>query len=112
METGEPEEESDGDERNGRTPREPLPGGDREEGKRKGRRLSSQKQAEGDERNRKAGGKARKRSGRKEAEKKGSTGVAAVGAKLGRMKGNKQEAEYKEPGKKAWETRLEERGKP
>ena len=26
METGEPEEESDGDERNGRAPREPLPG--------------------------------------------------------------------------------------
>ena len=39
-------------------------------------------------------------------EKKGSTGEAAVGAKPGGMKGNKQNAEYKEPGKRAWETRL------
>ena len=31
---------------------------------------------------------------------------AAVGAKPGRMKGNEQKAEYEEPGKKAWETRL------
>ena len=85
--------------------------GDREEGKGKGRRLSSQKRAEADERKRKASRKARKRSGREEAEKKGSTGGTAVGAKPGRMKGNKQEAEYEEPGKKAWETRLEERGK-
>ena len=46
------------------------------------------------ERKRKAGRKARKRSGRKEAEKKGSTGGTAVGAKPGRMKGNKQKAEY------------------
>ena len=29
------------------------------------------------------------------AEKKGSTSGTAVGAKLGRMKGNKQKAEYK-----------------
>ena len=27
------------------------------------------------------------------------------------MKGNKQEAEYEEPGKKAWETRQERTGK-
>ena len=27
------------------------------------------------------------------------------------MKGNKQEAEYEEPGKKTWETRLERTGK-
>ena len=70
--------------------------GKREEGKRKSRRLSSQKQAEADERKRKAGRKARKRSGREEAEKKGSTGGTAVGAKPGRMKGNKQKAEYEE----------------
>ena len=62
--------------------------GEREEGKRKSRRLSSQKQAEADERKRKAGGKARKRSGRKKAENKGSTGGTAVGAKPGRTKGN------------------------
>ena len=36
---------------------------------------------------------------------------AAVGAKPGRMKGNEQEAEYEEPGKKAWETRLGRTGK-
>ena len=60
------------------------------------------------------------RSGRRErgkpgeeakAEKKGSTSGTAVGAKLGRMKGNKQEAEYEEPGKKARETRLGRTGK-
>ena len=85
--------------------------GEREEGKRKSGRLSSQKRAEADERKRKASRKARKRSGREEAEKKGSTGGTAVGAKPGRMKGNKQEAEYEEPGKKAWETRLGKTGK-
>ena len=85
--------------------------GKREEGKRKCRRLSSQKRAEADERKQKASRKARKRSGRKKAEKKGSTGGTAVGAKPGRMKGNEQEAEYEEPGKKAWETRRERTGK-
>ena len=45
------------------------------------------------------------------AEKKGSTGGTAVGAKPGRMKGNEQEAEYEEPGKRAWETRLGRTGK-
>ena len=74
--------------------------GNREEGKRKCRRLSSQKQAEADERKRKAGRKARKRSGREKAEKKGSTGGTAVGAKPGRMKGNKQKAKYRKPEKK------------
>ena len=68
--------------------------GDREEGKGKHGRLSSQKQAEATERERKAGGKARKRSGREEAEKKGSTGGTAVGAKPGGTKGNKQQAKY------------------
>ena len=34
-----------------------------------------------------------------------------MGAKPGRMKGNEQEAEYEEPGKKAWEIRLERTGK-
>ena len=45
------------------------------------------------------------------AEKKGSTGGTAVGAKPGRMKGNEQKTEYEEPGKKAWETRLGRTGK-
>ena len=34
-----------------------------------------------------------------------------MGAKLGRTKGNEQEAEYEEPGKKTRETRLERTGK-
>ena len=34
-----------------------------------------------------------------------------MGANQGRTKGNKQEAEYEEPGKKTWETRLERTGK-
>ena len=34
-----------------------------------------------------------------------------MGAKPGRMKGNEQKAEYEEPGKKAWETRLGRTGK-
>ena len=86
--------------------------GKREEGKGKRGRLSSQNRAEADERKQKASRKARKRSGRKEAEKKGSTGGTAVGAKPGRMKGNKQEAEYENRerwhGKPGWK----ERGKP
>ena len=48
-------------------------------------------------RKRKAGEKARKRSGREEAEKKGSTGGTAVGVKPGGTKRNEQEAEYTEP---------------
>ena len=82
--------------------------GKREEGKRKSRRLSSQKRAEADERKQKASGKPGREA---KAEKKGSTGGTAVGAKPGRMKGNEQEAEYEEPGKKAWETRLGRTGK-
>ena len=58
-----------------------------------------------DERKRKEREKARRR------EQKGSTGGTAVGAKPGGMKGNKQGAEYEEPGKKTWETRLERTGK-
>ena len=34
-----------------------------------------------------------------------------MGAKLGRTKGNKQKAEYEEPGKKTRETRSERMGK-
>ena len=34
-----------------------------------------------------------------------------MGAKPGGMKGNKQEAEYEEPGKKTWEIRSERTGK-
>ena len=103
METGRTEE--------GRSTAGTADRGKREEGKGKGRRLSSQKQAEADERKWKAGRKARERSGRKEAEKKGSTGGTAVGAKPGRMKGNEQEAEYEEPGEKIRETRSEGTGR-
>ena len=67
--------------------------GEREVGKRKNGKLSSQNQAK---RTKESGseGKARKRK------QKGSTGGTAVGAKPGRMKGNKQKAKYEEPGKK------------
>ena len=60
--------------------------GEREEGKGKSGRLSSQNLVK---RTKESGneGKARKR------EQTGSTGGTAVGAKLGRMKGNKQKAE-------------------
>ena len=34
-----------------------------------------------------------------------------MGANQGRVKGNKQKAEYEEPGKKTWETRTERTGK-
>ena len=44
-------------------------------------------------------------------EKKGSTCETAVGAKQGRMKGNKQEAEYEEPREKTRETGSEGTGK-
>ena len=44
-------------------------------------------------------------------EHKGSTGGTAVGAKPGGMKGNEQEAKYKEPRKKTRETRSERTGK-
>ena len=52
-------------------------------------RLSSQNQGKADERKR-TEGKAQKRK------QKGSTGGTAVGAKPGRMKGNRQKAEYEE----------------
>ena len=45
------------------------------------------------------------------AKAKGSIGGTAVGAKPRRMKGNKQKAEYKEPGRKTRETRSERTGK-
>ena len=67
--------------------------GEREEGKRKNGRLSSQNRAKADER-KQSEGQARKRK------QKGSIGGTAVGAKPRRMKGNKQKAEYEEPGKK------------
>ena len=68
-------------------------------------RLSSQNRAEADERKQKAREKDRKRK------HKVSTGGTAVGAKPGRTKGNKQKAEYKEPGKKTRETGFERTGK-
>ena len=79
--------------------------GEREEGKRKNGRLSSQNRDRSRRKNAEEKEKARKR------EQKGSTGGTAVGAKPGGMKGNEQKAEYEEPGKKAWETRLGRTGK-
>ena len=61
---------------------------------RKNRRLSSRRRNRRGRKKPEGKGKARKRSGRKKAEKKGSTSGTAVGAKLGRTKGNKQKAEY------------------
>ena len=59
---------------------------------RKNRRLSSQNRKD---RRTKESRSGRGKPGREaKAEKKGSTGGTAVGAKPGRMKGNKQEAEY------------------
>ena len=79
--------------------------GEREEGKRKNGRLSSQNRNRSGRKKAEGKGKAQKRK------QKGSTGGTAVGAKPGRMKGNEQEAEYEEPGKKAWETRLGRTGR-
>ena len=78
--------------------------GVREAGKGKCGRLSSQNRGEA-EVIRGSEGKARRRK------RKGSTGGTAVGAKPGRMKGNKQEAEYEEPREKTRETGLEGTGK-
>ena len=86
--------------------------GEREEGKRKSRRLSSQKQAEADERKRKASRKPGKKAIDKKAEKKGSTGGTAVGAKPGRTKGNEQKAEYENRERMHGKPGREERGKP
>ena len=63
-------------------------------------------------RKRKASRKARKRSGRKKAEKMGSTGGTAVGAKPGGMKGNEQEAEYRNREGRHEKSGRVERGKP
>ena len=77
---------------------------------------------EKERKNRKLSSKNRKRSGRKEVDwkgkarrrkQKGGTGGTAVGAKPGRMKGNKQKAEYlKMEGKhgKPGGTEVEEQG--
>ena len=97
METGQTEEEKS---TGGTADR-----GERDEGKRKSGKLSSQNRNGSGRKNAEGKGKARKR------EQEGSTGGTAVGAKPGGMKGNEQEAEYEEPGKKAWETRLGRTGK-
>ena len=60
-----------------------------------GKATVRQDQEEGKGRNRGLSSQNRKRSGREEAEKKGSTGGTAVGAKPGRMKGNEQKAKYR-----------------
>ena len=57
-------------------------------------------------------GKARKRSGREEAEKKGRTGGTAVGAKPGGTKGNEQEAEYENRERRHGKPGWTERGRP
>ena len=57
-------------------------------------------------------GKARKRSGREEAEKKGSTGGTAVGAKPGGTKGNEQRVEYENRERRHGKPGWGERGKP
>ena len=64
--------------------------GEREEGKGKNGRLSSQNRNRCRRKKAEGKGKARKRK------QKGSTGGTAVGAKPGRMKGNEQKAEYEE----------------
>ena len=79
--------------------------GEREEGKRKNGRLSSQNRKRSGRKKANWKGKARKR------EQEGSTGGTAVGAKPGGMKGNEQEAEYEEPGEKTRETRSEGTGR-
>ena len=65
-----------------------------EEGKGRNGRLSSQNRKRSRRKKADWKGKARRR------EQKGSTSGTAVGAKLGGTKGNKQKAEYEEPGKK------------
>ena len=79
--------------------------GEREEGKGKNGRLSSQNRNRSRRKEAEGKGKARKR------EQEGSTGGTAVGAKPGGMKGNEQEAEYEEPGEKTRETRSEGTGR-
>ena len=79
--------------------------GEREEGKGKNGRLSSQNRKRSGRKKANWKGKARKR------EQEGSTGGTAVGAKPGGMKGNEQEAEYEEPGEKTRETRSEGTGR-
>ena len=79
--------------------------GEREEGKGKNGRLSSQNRNRSGRKEAEGKGKARKR------EHEGSTGGTAVGAKPGGMKGNEQEAEYEEPGEKTRETRSEGTGR-
>ena len=61
---------------------------------RKKQRLSSQNRNGSRRKKAEGKGKARRRK------QKGSTGGTAVGAKPGGMKGNKQKAEYEEPGKR------------
>ena len=75
-----------------------------------GKATERQGQEEGNGRNRELSSQKRKVSGRKKADgkqkdrkqkQKVSTCGTAVGAKQGRAKGNKQEAEYRKPGRKA-----------
>ena len=86
--------------------------GDREEGKGKSGRLSSQKQAEANERERKAGGKTRKRS---ESGKEGKHRWNSCGSEAGRDERKQTGSQVPEAGTEAWETRRKRRrkaGKP
>ena len=77
--------------------------GEREEGKRKNGRLSSQNRAEADERKR-SEGKARKRK------QKGSIGGTAVGAKPRGMKGNEQTSRVRRTGKESMGNQIGKNG--
>ena len=86
--------------------------GEREAGKGKRRRLSSQKQAEADERKRKAGGKARKRS---ESGTEGKHRWNGCGSETGKDERKQTDSRVPKAGKEAWETRRKKRwktGKP
>ena len=86
--------------------------GEREEGKRKCRRLSSQKRAEADERKRKASGKARKRS---ESGTEGKHRWNGCGSETGKDERKQTDSQVPKAGREARETgrkRRRKTGKP
>ena len=86
--------------------------GDREEGKRRGRRLSSQNQAESGRKEAEAREKPGREADARKRKRREAPVLAAVGAKPGRMKGNEQEAEYENRKRRHGKPGREERGKP
>ena len=74
--------------------------GEREEGKGKSGRLSSQKQAEADERKRKAGGKPGREALIRKRRRREAPVEQLWEAKPGGTKGNRQEAKYQKPERK------------